>query len=107
METPPSGSRFARHVEGLRHRPADADCAAIRGVTGSKETFPVAYPLLDQATMTLDEARRILDLDPDADPALHQEELLERREKLVRLMNSAPDTVHADRFRRELAEHDE
>ena len=57
--------------------------------------------------MTLDEARRILDLDPDADPALHQEELLERREKLVRLMNSAPDTVHADRFRRELAEHDE
>lgn len=57
--------------------------------------------------MTLDEARRILDLDPDADPALHQEELLEQREKLVRLMNSAPDTVHADRFRRELAEHDE
>jgi hypothetical protein len=57
--------------------------------------------------MTLDEARRILDLDPDADPALHQEELLERREKLVRLMNNAPDTVHADRFRRELAEHDE
>jgi nitrous oxidase accessory protein NosD len=57
--------------------------------------------------MTLDEARRILDLDPDADPPLHQEELLERREKLVRLMNSAPDTVHADRFRRELAEHDE
>jgi hypothetical protein len=57
--------------------------------------------------MTLDEARRILDLDPDADPALHQEELLERREKLVRLMNGAPDTVHADRFRRELAEHDE
>lgn len=57
--------------------------------------------------MTLDEARRILDLDQDADPALHQEELLERREKLVRLMNSAPDTEHADRFRRELAEHDE
>ncbi|HEY8962007.1 MAG TPA: right-handed parallel beta-helix repeat-containing protein [Luteolibacter sp.] len=57
--------------------------------------------------MTLDEARRILDLDPDADPALHQEELLERREKLIRLMNNAPDTVHADRFRRELAEHDE
>lgn len=57
--------------------------------------------------MTLDEARRILDLDPDADPALHQEELLERREKLVRLMNSAPDTIHADRFRRELDEHDE
>ena len=57
--------------------------------------------------MTLDEARRILDLDPDADPALHQEELLERREKLVRLMNTAPDTIHADRFRRELAEHDE
>jgi len=57
--------------------------------------------------MTLDEARRILDLDPDADPALHQEELLERREKLVRLMNSAPDTEHADRFRRELASHDE
>jgi parallel beta-helix repeat protein len=67
----------------------------------------LARPLLDRATMTLDEARRILDLDPDADPALHQEELLERREKLVRLMNNAPDTAHADRCRRELAEHDE
>lgn len=56
--------------------------------------------------MTLDEARRVLGLGPDEDPATHLVEFRAAREKIAELVRTAPTDALAERYQEGLVEFD-
>jgi parallel beta-helix repeat protein len=57
--------------------------------------------------MTLDDARRILGLGVDEDPAPHLKDFTAARDRIAELVSSAPNAVIADRYRAGLTEFEE